>query len=166
MKFSIIVATDRNGGIGHNNKIPWHQPADLKRFRELTMNHPLILGRKTWESIGRPLPGRTMIVLSATAVHGERGLPQSGVLLARDIKQAIEMASQCGERAFIAGGEQIYSLFMNRVDRIYLTIIDGDFACDRFFHLPTDKWEICEQAFSNPDEKNPLPMQFLELRRV
>lgn len=166
MKFSIIVATDKHGGIGKGNKIPWHQPADLRRFRELTMNHPLIIGRKTWESIGRPLPGRTMIVLSANAVHGERGLPQSGVLLARDAKQAVEMASKWGERGFIAGGEEIYDLFMDQVDRIYLTIVDGDFGCDRFFRLPTKGWEICEHTFSNPDEKNPLGMQFSELRRI
>lgn len=142
MKLSIIVAAADNRVIGRDNDLPWHLAADLKRFKHLTMGHHLIMGRKTFEAIGRPLPGRTMVVIS----RGSPRLPD-GVAMASSLKQAIELARSAGEsEAFVAGGAQIYELALPIADRLYLTRIHQSFSGDAFFPaMNENQWELVER---------------------
>ncbi len=126
MKISIIVAMADNGVIGRDNTLPWRLSADLRRFKALTMGHHLLVGRKTYESIGRPLPGREMIVVS----RGRPRLPD-GVHLSGSVEEAIERARTYDEdELFVAGGASIYATVLPQCDRIYMTHVhapvDGD----------------------------------------
>lgn len=126
MKVSIIVAVAQNGVIGRDNGLPWRLSADLRRFKALTMGHHLLLGRKTFESIGRALPGREMIVVS----RGRPELP-AGVHLSSSLQDGIERARSFGEdELFVAGGASIYAAVLPTCDRVYLTrveaIVEGD----------------------------------------
>src|SRR5262245_8173289 len=113
---------DRNRGIGIDNKLPWRLPADHKRFRELTMGHQIIVGRKTYESIGRPLPGRRMII-----VTHNRNYRTEGCDVAHSIEQAIELARERDDsEVFICGGGEIYSQTIELADRIYLTLVEAN----------------------------------------
>jgi dihydrofolate reductase len=137
MRKSIIVAASQNGVIGANGKLPWHLPGDLKRFKELTMGHTLIMGRKTYESLPakvRPLPGRTTIMLSR---HPVLDLP-SGAVPAVSLKGAISMALQSGEdEVFVCGGGEVYREALPLVDRVYRTVVERDFEGDtRFDFIP------------------------------
>ena len=129
MIISLIVAMDQQGGIGYQNRIPWHIPADLKRFKALTMEHHLIIGRKTYESIGRALPGRTMIVITRSKnYHAE------GCLVVSSLSQALRLAEERGEtEAFIGGGGTIYAQALPYADRIYLTRVHIQVEADVFF---------------------------------
>lgn len=131
---SLIVATDSKGGIGKDNKIPWYLPDDVKRFKDLTMGHPVIMGRKTFESIisyiKKPLPGRTNIVITS-----KPDFLYEGVIICRSLDEAINKASKIDKKEiFIGGGAQIFDSVVERADRLYLTLIDGDFGADTFFH--------------------------------
>lgn len=129
MRLSIIVAVAENGVIGRDNRIPWRLSGDLKRFRSLTTGHYLLMGRSTFESIGRPLPGRTTIVLS----RGTPELPGS-VLLAGSLPEAVAMAKESREtEAFVAGGAAIYREALTIADLLYLTRVAGDYEGDTFF---------------------------------
>jgi dihydrofolate reductase len=129
MTRSIIVAVARNGVIGVANRLPWRLPADLSRFKRLTMGHHIIMGRKTYESIGRPLPGRTTIVVTRTA-----GFDVPGVDVARDLDEAFALAASRGDaEPFVCGGAQIYDQALPRCDRVYLTVIERDFTGDAVF---------------------------------
>ncbi len=117
----------RNRVIGANGKLPWHLPSDLKRFKALTMGHHIVMGRKTFESIGRILPGRTSVVISRNP-----GFRFDGVLVADSLKRALELAGGDSE-AFVIGGEQVFREALNVADRILLTEIDRDFEGDVLF---------------------------------
>ena len=162
MKLSIIAAIASNGVIGRGNDLPWHLSEDLKRFKRLTMGHHLIMGRKTFESIGRPLPGRSMIVIS----RRKRPLPE-GVQLADSLEAAVGMASDQGEdEAFVAGGAEIYALALPKADRLYLTRIEAAFDGDTYFPDIDDAvWKITrEQRF--PASRNaPWDFRFQILER-
>lgn len=136
MTISAIVAVSHNGIIGVNGKIPWKLPEDMKRFKQLTMGHHLIMGRATYESIGRPLPGRTTIVLS----RGRSGLSKEypkGVVLAGSLNEALTMLENDDDEAFICGGAQVYNEAMSLCNRMYLTVIERDFEGDtRFDYNP------------------------------
>ena len=130
---SLIVATDSNGGIGRDNKIPWYLPDDIKRFKELTMGHPVIMGRKTFESIisylKKPLPGRTSIVVTRNP-----DFLYKDVIVCSSVDKAIKKASEIDkDEVLIGGGEQIFNAVVDRADRLYLTVIEGDFGADTFF---------------------------------
>ena len=127
---SIIVAVAQNGVIGCGNKLIWHLPDDLKRFKRITMGHPVVMGRRTFESIGRPLPGRTNVVISRNG-----GFGPEGVTVAASVEQALDMFS-ADEEVFIIGGEQIYGQTVDRADRIYYTEIDQSPGGDAFFERP------------------------------
>ncbi len=139
MKLSIIVAVADNGVIGKDNTLPWRLSADLKRFKGLTMGHHLLMGRTTFESIGRPLPGRTTIVLS----RGNPKLPE-GVLLAGSLTEAGEIAFAAGEtEAFVAGGAAAYKEALPEADLLYLTRVAGEYEGDTFFpEWNRDGWEL------------------------
>ncbi|OHA58031.1 MAG: hypothetical protein A2370_01255 [Candidatus Vogelbacteria bacterium RIFOXYB1_FULL_42_16] len=131
-KISMVVATDRSGIIGCDGQLPWNIPIDRRRFKNLTMGHPVIMGRKTFESIDprfRPLPGRTNIVLSQTMTDVEK------VVVARDISQALQMAESApgNEEIFVIGGHSVYRDFLPFTNRIYWTLVGMD--C----HLDTER---------------------------
>jgi len=134
MRLSAIVCCDANRGIGKDNGIPWPRlKADMARFREVTMGKPMIMGRATWESIGKPLPGRTSIVLSQRK-HEEIALP-SGVKHAIDINHAIRIAAEHGEEGVVIGGGFVFGQLLDRCERVYLTALDASFDCDTFFNM-------------------------------
>src|SRR5260370_4260992 len=127
MSLALIAAVARNGVIGRANALPWRLPADLKRFKTLTLGHTLMMGRKTFESIGRPLPGRTMVVIS----RGGFRAPE-GVQVVATVEEALAAAAADSE-VFVAGGAEIYQQTIARADRLYLTHIDSDFEGDTRF---------------------------------
>ncbi len=129
MLISLIVAMSTNRCIGRDGQLPWHLPGDLQRFRQLTMGHSLLMGRKTFESIGRPLPGRTSYILSR---HPDFSM--SGCHTVNDLNNVIDAAESAGEtELFICGGEDIYRQTLPLCDRIYLTELEREVAGDRFF---------------------------------
>jgi dihydrofolate reductase len=152
---SIIAAMDRNRGIGAGAKLPWRLSADLKRFRDLTMGHHIIVGRKTYESIvqigGGPLPGRRMIVVTR-----DRNYKADGCDAAYSIEDAIGLARERGEsEAFICGGAEIYSQSIGIVDRMYLTFIEAEVAADTFFpEFDEREWSEQDSFYQPADEKN------------
>jgi dihydrofolate reductase len=127
MGISIIAAMSRNRAIGREGAIPWHIPADLRRFREHTLGHTVIMGRKTFESIGRPLAGRRNVV-----VTGRKDYSAEGIQVVHSLKEAIESSDRDGE-LFICGGSEIYEQALPLCSKIYLTVVDLDIAGDRFF---------------------------------
>jgi dihydrofolate reductase len=145
VKLSIIVAAARNGVIGKNNQLPWHLPQDLKYFRAMTTGKPVIMGRKTFESIGKPLPNRTNIVITRNTnwVH-------DGVLVVNDLIEAVEKAKKMLMQqdnseleAMIIGGAEIYKTALTIVDRVYLTYIDRDVDGDAWFPvLSSTEWYL------------------------
>lgn len=161
MRLSIIAAMSANRVIGSNNDLPWRLPADWKRFKSLTMGHHLIMGRKTFESIGQPLPGRTTVVITR-----QTGYAPEGVLVAHSVEQALQTVGGDDE-VFIAGGAQIYQQMLPRADRMYLTSIDEQFEGDTDFpEFEESDWELISEEGHAPDEKNPYPYTFLIYERL
>ncbi len=156
MGISIIVAAAENNAIGKDNKLLWHLPADLKRFKSLTMGHPIIMGRKTFESIGRPLPGRTNIIITRN-----KDLRTEGVLLAGTMQEALAVSGNAPE-IFITGGAEIYSQALPLADKIYLTRVHGTFEGDTFFPAISEKeWHKTEEKSYPADEKNAFPYTYI-----
>lgn len=124
MKLAIIVAVARNRVIGKEGKLPWHISEDLKRFKRLTTGHTVLMGRKTYESIGRPLPNRRNVVISS--------VPQAGVETYRSVPEALE-ALKDQEKVFVIGGGQLYGCLLDVADELYLTLVDSDVKGDTFF---------------------------------
>jgi dihydrofolate reductase len=121
---AIIAAHDRKRGIGKDGKLPWHISEDLRRFKKLTMGHAVVMGRKTWQSLGKPLTGRRNVVLSTG--------PLNGVEVYRSIDDLLE-ALKDEERIFVIGGGEVYRQFLGRADELYLTIVDRETDADTFF---------------------------------
>ncbi len=130
MRVSLIVAVAANGVIGRDGGLPWRLSTDLRRFKGLTMGHHIVMGRRTWESIGRPLPGRTTVV-----VTGQRDLQVEGVLIARTPDEALALAAGDDE-VFVVGGAGLYRAFIARADRIYLTRVHAEPDGDTTFPEP------------------------------
>jgi len=157
---SLIVAMARNRVIGVNNTLPWHLPADLKHFKALTMGHHIVMGRKTYESIGKPLPGRTSVVVTRNADYA----PQ-GVVVVNSLEAAI---SACGndEEIFVIGGAELYRQIIDLADRIYLTEIDADISGDAHFtEFDRKLWQETERVNHAPDEKNVHSYHFVVYER-
>ena len=147
MKISLIVAMSRNHAIGLNGHMPWHLSADLKRFKRLTQGYPIVMGRKTFEAIGRPLPGRTNIVISRNP-----DLKVDGCLVFTDIDSAL-VAVADAMQVFIIGGATLYQAMLHRANDLYLTLIDRDFEGDTFFPaIKTSDWQEIERqdVFNDP----------------
>jgi dihydrofolate reductase len=137
MIISIIAAMAENRTIGKGNKLPWHLPADLKRFRALTLGHPLIMGRKTHESMGRPLPGRKNIVITR-----QKDYRAEGCVVVHDLPSAFA-ACEGADEAFVLGGEKLFQDIIPIADRIYLTIVKAKIEGDaRFPDIPDDFAEV------------------------
>ncbi len=161
MRQSLIVARSENGVIGRGGRLPWHLSADLRRFKQLTMGHTIVMGRKTFESIGRPLPGRTSIVVTRQPDYRP-----PGVLVAASLDEAQRLAAGDTELFYIGGGE-IYRQVLPQVERIYLTRVDAEVEGDTVFpELPANRWRVIEQTKHPADEKNDFPVSFLIYERV
>jgi dihydrofolate reductase len=159
MRLSAIVAMASNRVIGAGNQLPWRLSADLARFKKLTMGHTLVMGRKTYESIGRPLPGRTFVVVTRQQDYA----PQ-GVTVAHSVDEALSLARARGDdEVFIAGGADLYAQTMDRWNRLYLTRIAREFPGDTYFpEVDLSGWRLVE------DEQHPeaeLPHAFLTYER-
>ncbi len=150
-----------NGVIGRNNELPWHLPADLQHFKRTTMGKPILMGRKTWESIGRPLPGRTNIVITRdTAYRAE------GCVVVNSIDAALEAAGEQDE-VMVIGGAEFYRQVLPRTDTIYLTRVHATISGDtRFPELSADEWLEVERSDHAADDKNPHDYSFIRLERV
>jgi dihydrofolate reductase len=160
---SLIVAMDEQGGIGKDGKIPWHLSDDLKRFKALTMGHHMIMGRKTCESIGRALPGRTSIVLTRF-----RDYQFPGCIVVRSLVDALELAESHGEsEVFVIGGGEVYALALREADRIYLTRVHATIGCDVFFpKLDMDHWTDVQPVIQSQDEVSSYSFSFHVLERA
>lgn len=157
MTRSLIVAMSSNRVIGRDGDLPWHLPADLRHFKATTMGHHLIIGRATWDEVGRPLPGRTMVVVTRN-----RGFAAEGVLVAHSLEEALALAHGDDE-PFIGGGAEIYrqALVADLVDRIYLTRIHAHVEGDTFFPpFDPDDWLLADRVDHPADEKNEFPYTF------
>ncbi len=163
MRISFIVAKAENNVIGINNKLPWHLKDDLQNFKKLTMGHHMIMGRKTYESIGKPLPGRMSLVISSDP----RAVTEQLVWFP-SIFRAIKFAERAGEmELFIIGGEKIFKSALSLADRIYLTEVKGDVNGDTFFPpLSLKNWKlVSEQNFpKNADNDHSFDFRVLDRR--
>lgn len=160
---SIITARASNGVIGNKNGLPWYLPADLKFFKKKTEGHHLIMGRKTFESLPKPLPNRISIVITRDSAYK---VPE-GCLVASSLDEAFEMAEKAGEEeVFIAGGEQIYRLALEVTDRMYITEVLAEVVGDTWFPpFNTDDWDEISKIPHEADEDNPHPYTFRTLDR-
>jgi len=161
MILSIIVALAENNVVGINNKLPWYLPADLKRLKLITMGHHLVMGRRTYESLGRPLPGRTSVIIT----HN-KDYKAEGSIVVSSIKEALEVVKNDSE-PFIFGGGEIFREALPMVKRIYMTKIHHDFNGDTFFsELNEKEWKEVSREDYQPDEKNKYSYSFITLERV
>jgi len=160
MRISIIAAVANNRVIGLDSALPWHLPADLRHFKRLTMGHHLLMGRKTFESLDGPLPGRIIVVITRNSSYRPQGVHTAGSL-----SDALERARE-DEEIFIAGGGEIYSQALPLAHSMYLTQIRYDFRGDTFFpELDVSEWELTERRDYERDSANPYPFSFLTYRR-
>jgi len=161
MLISLIAAMDRNRVIGTDNRLPWHLPADLRHFKQVTMGKPILMGRATYESIGRPLPGRHNIVVTR-----DQGFPAEGCTVVHSLDQALAAGRPYPELVVI-GGSSFYAQLMPVVRRMYLTLIDAEFEGDTFFpaYQPADWRETARSDFA-PDGANPYSYSFVVLERA
>lgn len=148
MIISIIAAMDQNRLIGAENGLPWHLPADFKHFKEVTLGKPVLMGRKTFESIGRPLPGRKNIVISRS------GFRADGVESADSIDAGLELVADA-EEVMIIGGANIYEQTIYRAGKMYLTHVDASCEGDAWFpEINDNDWSVIDQQLVEADEKN------------
>jgi dihydrofolate reductase len=160
MRLSLIAAMDRNGLIGAGGGLPWHLPADLAHFKRLTVGKPIIMGRRTFESIGRPLPQRDNIVVTRN-----RDFLAEGCTVVHRLIDAIEAAGDATE-AMIIGGESLYAEALPLAGRLYLTLIDAEFQGDtRFPAFERSEWREVASEERPADEANPYDMRFVILDR-
>jgi len=162
MKISLIVAMASNRVIGLNNQMPWHLSADLKKFKSITMGKPIVMGRKTFESIGRPLPGRTNIIISRNADYR-----QEGCVVANDLDSALTSACQLADEIFVIGGSALYDALLPRANRLYLTQINAAFEGDTFFpEINQDEWQELNREDIDNDPQVAFSYSFLQLERT
>ncbi len=162
MIVSVIVAAAKNKVIGKEGGIPWYLPADLAHFKQTTMGHPMIMGRKTYESIGKALPGRTSIVIT----H-QKDYRAEGCIVVQSLDRAIDEAEKApgSEEVFIIGGEEIYKQAMPLVKQIYLTKVHADIDGDKFFPIELSEWQETSREDHEGDDKNPYSYSFTALKR-
>ncbi len=157
MRLELIVAMAANRVIGRAGELPWRLPDDLNRFKQLTMGHSVVMGRKTYESIGRPLPGRRNIVVSATLAAP----PHERVELAHSLDDAVALAATSADRAFIIGGGVLYAAAMPRVDVMHVTELDEPLEGDTYFpSFDKSQWRLIEDVRHDRDERHALAFHF------
>lgn len=159
MTISAVVAIAENNAIGKNNELLWRLPNDLKHFKQITSGHTVIMGRKTYDSVGKPLPNRRNIVITRQNIE----IP--GCEVVASVDEAIALCAG-EEEVFIVGGAEIYKLAMPQTDRIYLTIVHQSFDADAFFpQINYKEWEETEREDHGTDEKHAIPYSFITLQR-
>ena len=158
-RIAFVVAIDRNKVIGKDGTLPWRLPDDLKHVRELTIGKPLIMGRRTYDSIGRPLPQRTNIVLTR-----DPGFHADGVSVARSKDEALALAGDAPE-VIVFGGAEIYRMFLPDADRLYLTEVDTAVSGDAHFDFDRDEWQVVESASHPADDRHAYSFRHLTLDR-
>jgi dihydrofolate reductase len=156
MKITLIAAVAENGAIGKNNQLLWHLPADLKFFKQTTLGKPVVMGRRTFESVGKPLPGRRNIVISTNPDWKAEGVERVSSL-----PEAMEMLKD-EELVFIVGGEQVYRTAMPLADELIITHVAAAPEADTFFpEISPENWRIAREMFVEKDEKNAFSMRFV-----
>jgi len=165
MDVSFVVAMSRDRVIGRGGELPWRLPRDLKHFRELTWGKPIVMGRKTHESLGRPLPGRTNIILTRRPAF-----PAPGCMVVGSIDEALDQARATGsDEVMIVGGGEVYRDFLPLCSKVHLTLVEGDFEGDTFFPvdlLGSVEWRTAHEERWEADERNPHDARYLVLKRV
>jgi dihydrofolate reductase len=157
MTISFIVAVSENNVIGKDNALPWHLPTDMKYFKNITWAMPVIMGRKSFEALGKPLKGRKNFVITRN-----KDWTAEGVQTVQSIDHAITLAAQTDAREiFITGGAEIFRAALPSADKIYLTLVHGNFDGDAFFpELDKDVWKLTSNRVCEPDEKNLYALSF------
>lgn len=152
---SLLVAMDQNRTIGKDNDLPWYLPADLKYFKKVTMGHPIVMGRKTYESIGKPLPGRENIIITR-----DHAYVVAGAKVVHTIQDAIDLAGN--EEVFVIGGAEIFKQILADSDRLYITEIEHEFDGDTYFpEINKNEWMVVSKEKGIKDEKNPYDYNFV-----
>ncbi|BFT69889.1 dihydrofolate reductase [Paenibacillus sp. P36] len=160
MSISFIFAMDRNRAIGVNNTLPWHLPGDLKFFKAVTMGHPILMGRKTYESIGRPLPGRRNVILTQNTEFRAEGCE-----VIHSVDEAVQEFKD--QELFVIGGAEIFRLFAEKVDRMYITFIEHEFEADTYMsELDLSDWTLVSSEQGERNEKNPYEYYFRIYQRA
>jgi dihydrofolate reductase len=157
MTVSLIVAVSDNGVIGRDGGLPWHLPRDLKHFKATTMGHHLIIGRRTWDEVGKPLPGRTMVVVTRSL-----RFEAAGATVVHSLEEALEVSKK-DEEPFVGGGAYIYrmALVQDLVDRLYITRVHADVKGDTFLpEIDFDEWQLVSTDHHEADKKNTLACTF------
>lgn len=159
---TIVVAMGEKNEIGADNQLLWHLPKDLKHFKDLTTGHPIIMGRKTYESIGKALPNRTNIVISR-----KKNWFEEGILIVGSIKEAVKFAKKIDEDIFIIGGGNIYEQTMEIADKLEVTLVKAELKADTFFPKIDKKiWKLSEEVFHEKDEKNQYDFSFQTYEKI
>jgi dihydrofolate reductase len=155
LSISYIVAMDIQQAIGLGNGLPWRLPADLAYFKKKTMDHTILMGRKTYESIGKPLPNRTNVILTQS-----KDYQAEGCLIVHSVEEAVEKFKN--EEIFVIGGAEVFQLFMPSVDRLYITLIEHEFKADTYFpEFDIEDWVLVSSEDGIKDAKNPYDYSFL-----
>jgi len=157
---SLLVAYDLNRVIGIDNKMPWHIPEELKYFKKVTMGKAIIMGRKTFESIGRPLPGRLNIVVTRNEDY-----MAAGAEVVHDLQKAIERGNRYSDEVVIIGGAEIFNLSMDFADRLYITVIRKEYEGDTFFPEHDDSWNLVSESEDHYTEDG-IPYSYLVFDRI
>ncbi len=156
---SMIWAMGKDHALGCRNRMPWHLPADFAYFKKVTLGKPVIMGRKTFESIGKPLPGRKNIIITSN-----QAFKCEGCTIVDSIEKAREYTLDA--EAFIIGGAEVYSAFLPWADKLYVTLIDEVFEADAYFpEIDYSQWELVSSEPGPKDEKNPYDYKFLVYQR-
>lgn len=167
MDISLVVAVAENGVIGRGGELPWRLSGDLQRFKKLTMGHPLLMGRKTYESIGRPLPGRLSIVLTR---QGNAIPPQEGLRVAADWDEAVELAATSRldtSELYVVGGANLYEQALPRADRLYRTLVHAEVEGDtRLTAIDFTQWQLTQSLPFEADERNDYPCTWEVWERI
>lgn len=159
---TIVVAMGEKNEIGSDNQLLWHLPKDLKHFKDITSGHPVIMGRKTYESIGKPLPNRTNIVVSR-----KKNWFQEGILIVGSIKEAVKFAKKIDENIFIIGGGNIYEQTMEITDRLEVTLVKANLEADTYFPKINEKvWRKTDEICHEKDEKHAYEFCFQTYERI
>lgn len=159
MIISLVAAMAHHRVIGYQGKMPWHLPADLKHFKKITLNKPIVMGRKTFESIGRALPHRRNIVITR-----DKAFMAPGIEVVHDLPAALALVSGSPEVMIIGGGE-LYQQAIKIADHLYLTLIDAEFPGDTFFPAYEEDWHEIASESHAPDAENPYKYKFINLEK-
>lgn len=159
---SLLLAMDKNQLIGKDNDLPWRLPADLAYFKRVTMGHPIIMGRKTYDSIGRPLPGRENIIVTRDTSYKAEGCK-----VIHSIEDIVKMSEETDQELFVIGGAEIFKEILPHSDRLYITEIEEEFEGDTYFPaFDKDEWKIISKEKGIKDEKNPYEYTFLVYEKI